>query len=282
MGNLLEDSARCVAEHYENNVIDYELIRLEKESPVEFALTLRTLDKWIKDHSIVLDVGVGVGHYAVHLAQRGCGMHLVDVCDSFLKITREKLLNENLGSYILSSHQASATHLYSQQDESVDYVLMLGPFYHIVDIQQRNQAVKEAQRVLKKDGLLFAAGINRLAILHEVFHAARFFGDTKIDVEKLESQLKMYCETGVSDKSLFPPLGDGYCCTIDEFQSLFSPLFSQLDFVGLESFSAFKQTKCFDYSAVELSLWLSILEKTSRTMEGIASSEHFLYVGKKR
>ena len=73
----LDTNALRVVDHYENSVIEYEKIRLEQDSPVEFELTKRTLDKWIKNDSVILDVGVGVGHYATLLAQRGCKLHSV-------------------------------------------------------------------------------------------------------------------------------------------------------------------------------------------------------------
>lgn len=281
MKTVLETHAADVAEHYEKHVIEYEKLRLESDSPVEYALTKRTLDRWIEDGSSVLDVGTGVGHYAVHLAQRGCKLHIADICPSFLELTRERLCEGGLISSLLSSNFASATDLHFQKDASVDCVLMLGPLYHLVDNEDRMRAVHEANRVLKKGGLLFAAGINRLAILHEIFNSSRFFGESKVSIETLQGKLAEYCKTGISDPSIFPPLGNAYCCTIEEFQKLFDGQFLQVDLLGLESFSAFKQKALFDYSSTELPLWLSILEQTARTAEGIASSEHILFVGKK-
>lgn len=76
---LLDPQAKKVAAHYETTGIDYQKIRLEQESPIEFEMTKRTLNKWIKNDAVVLYVGVGVGHYAVELAHRGCKLHLVDI-----------------------------------------------------------------------------------------------------------------------------------------------------------------------------------------------------------
>ena len=48
---------------------------------------------------------------------------------------------------------------------SADVVLLLGPLYHLVDREDRLQALREARRVLKKQGVLFVAAISRFASL---------------------------------------------------------------------------------------------------------------------
>lgn len=81
-----------VAEHYEKHVVEYEKIRLEQDSPVEFTLTLRKLTQQVPNSSIVADIGVGVGHYADNLAKRGCYIHLVDIVQSFIDHAKQRFL----------------------------------------------------------------------------------------------------------------------------------------------------------------------------------------------
>lgn len=281
MSNNLDQHAHRVATHYETNVLEYEKIRLEQDSPIEFELTKRTMDKWIKHDSTVLDVGVGVGHYASQLALRGCKLHLVDICESFLNLSIERIAQHNLSKNILSSTRSSATNLDFISDNSVDCVLMLGPFYHLVEKEQRQKAVAEAHRVLKSGGLFFAAAINRLGIFHELFKTDRYFDNTEINIHKISKELDDFYKTGVTNENIFKPLGDGYCATINEFTDLFSTSFTQVDFLGLESFSAYKQKMIFEKKPEDVEIWLSILEKTARSIEGMATSEHLLYVGRK-
>jgi ubiquinone/menaquinone biosynthesis C-methylase UbiE len=49
------------------------------------------------------------------------------------------------------------------RDQSADAVLLLGPLYHLIDAEDRQQALREAYRVLAPGGLLFAAAISRFA-----------------------------------------------------------------------------------------------------------------------
>jgi ubiquinone/menaquinone biosynthesis C-methylase UbiE len=50
-----------------------------------------------------------------------------------------------------------------RSEQSADVVLLLGPLYHLIDAEDRRQALREAYRVLVPNGLLFAAAISRFA-----------------------------------------------------------------------------------------------------------------------
>lgn len=54
-----------------------------------------------------------------------------------------------------------------EADSSVDYVLMLGPLYHLTERADRVKSLGEAFRVLRPGGLLFAAAISHFASLIE-------------------------------------------------------------------------------------------------------------------
>ena len=58
-------------------------------------------------------------------------------------------------------------------DSSADVVLLLGPLYHLQERDDRRQALREARRVLKSGGLLFAAAISRFASLVDGSAAAQ-------------------------------------------------------------------------------------------------------------
>jgi SAM-dependent methyltransferase len=48
-------------------------------------------------------------------------------------------------------------------DASADVVLLLGPLYHLVERTDRIEALHEARRILRPDGVILAAGISRFA-----------------------------------------------------------------------------------------------------------------------
>jgi SAM-dependent methyltransferase len=56
-------------------------------------------------------------------------------------------------------------------DCSVDVVLLMGPLYHLTGKNDRMQCLREALRVLRPGGMLFAVGISRFASLLDGLHS---------------------------------------------------------------------------------------------------------------
>ncbi|MGW0705192.1 class I SAM-dependent methyltransferase [Streptomyces sp. NPDC002643] len=105
----------------------------------------------------VLDVGGGPGAHARWLVDDGYGVHLIDPVPRHIEQAQQTGATVELGD---------ARRL-PVEDASYDVVLVLGPLYHLLDRADRDQALTEAHRVLKPEGLLAAAGINRYASLFE-------------------------------------------------------------------------------------------------------------------
>jgi ubiquinone/menaquinone biosynthesis C-methylase UbiE len=61
---------------------------------------------------------------------------------------------------------------------SADAILLLGPLYHLIEHSDRQQALREARRVLKPRGVLFAAAISRFASLIDGLSSG-FFQDAE-------------------------------------------------------------------------------------------------------
>ena len=110
----------------------------------------------------ILDVGGAAGVYAFPLSNQGYLVHLVDPVELHLEQAR---------SYASASHVelasitlGDARHL-DVRDGTADAVLLLGPLYHLVERADRLRALREANRILKPGGVLFAAAISRFASL---------------------------------------------------------------------------------------------------------------------
>jgi ubiquinone/menaquinone biosynthesis C-methylase UbiE len=130
-------------------------------SQLEFARTKEIISRWITAApAVVIDVGGGPGAYAAWLAELGHEVHLVDPVPEL--VARARSLCNVRGRQIESCTQGDARAL-NRADQSADVVLLLGPLYHIIDAAERQQALKEAYRVLAPGGLLFAAAISRFA-----------------------------------------------------------------------------------------------------------------------
>jgi 2-polyprenyl-3-methyl-5-hydroxy-6-metoxy-1,4-benzoquinol methylase len=204
MFNLNETN---VARHCDRGGFEYESVRLEQYSPVEFAMTSRYLDRWILDRSTVVDIGVGVGHYAELLARKGCLLHLVDISQKLLDLTANRLTAANLERQVSSVRQASATEVVGLENAIAEVVLLLGPLYHLCSLPQRQQAVREAARLLKPDGLVFAAGLNRMGYLRQLFR------DVPERVLADRDFYRQLLQDGNLTPEDAPPLGYGHMTT---------------------------------------------------------------------
>ena len=256
------------------NGINHEMERLEKFAPVEYAITKRYLLRYIPEGATIADVGVGVGHYSELLASRGSKVYLVDVASRLLEAAQERLTRAGLGEQILSVTNASATDLSFIPDESCDAVLMLGPFYNLSLPEERHKAAAEARRILRKGGLIFAAGINYMTMLN--------WGFSDLPEHILEDWrwIGEYTRTGdlPANTADVPPIW--HMATIAEFRSNFRG-FQEIALAGVESFARGHEENLLKLTPEQTEAWLDLIEETGRTPEGLGMTGHFLYIGQK-
>jgi S-adenosylmethionine-dependent methyltransferase len=148
---------------YYNSKVAAEWGRLDRH-PVEFAITKRILSRWIdKPRSRILDVGAGPGRYSLWLASLGHELTLVDLAEENVAFAREKARSE--GIEIKGFHAADARRLSSLGLGSFDYVLLMGPMYHVLEEEERAAAAREALARLEPGGLIFVSFISAYAPL---------------------------------------------------------------------------------------------------------------------
>jgi SAM-dependent methyltransferase len=271
----LSEKEEMVGRHYDDAVFEYELLRSEY-CPVEFAMTARQIERWIPERAIVAEVGVGGAFYTELLAKRGCLLHLVDVSARLLDTAWSKLRAGGLQDRIIDIDLASATNLHCLQSEKFDAVLMLGPLYHLGSLEERRSSISEAARVLKPGGLLFAAGINRLAYLRDLFR------ESPREIRARREFHQQFLSDGNLDPEHAPPIGFAHLTTIAEFRELFADRFDEIGMLGLESFAGVWQKTVRELQGEEAKDWLDLIEQTAAMPEALGVSDHFLYIGRKR
>jgi SAM-dependent methyltransferase len=109
----------------------------------------------------ILDIGGGPGAYACWLARCGYCVHLIDIVklhvDLALKASAAQPDAPLAGAAVGDARSLN------WPDASVDGVVLFGPMYHLTDRRGRLRALREAGRVMRKGGVLLAAGISRYA-----------------------------------------------------------------------------------------------------------------------
>ena len=131
---------------------------------IEFARTQEIITRYLPEPpAVVLDIGGGSGPYACWLAKAGYEVHLVDPVDLHVEQAKEAS-NQQPEPPIASVSLGDARAL-RFSSMFADAVLLLGPLYHLINKSERLLALREAYRVLRKGGVMVAAGISRFASL---------------------------------------------------------------------------------------------------------------------
>ena len=112
--------------------------------------------------AVVYDVGGAAGVYAFPLAERGYTVHLVDPVELHLKQARSRAAASGVA---LASITLGDALLLGATSQAADAVLLFGPIYHLIDKAERHEALREAFRILKPGGVVFAAAVSRFASL---------------------------------------------------------------------------------------------------------------------
>ncbi|MFB5089372.1 class I SAM-dependent methyltransferase [Psychrobacillus sp. PGGUH221] len=148
--------------HFYNQIS--EETRLDaKHRNIEFLTTEHCISKYIKKRKLrILEVGAGTGKYSFHFSHKGHDVTALELFPSHVEQMGEKL-SQTRESIKLNPVQGDAKDLSDFQDGSFDMVLCLGPLYHIRNVSERLQCISECLRVLKPNGFLFIAYINKFA-----------------------------------------------------------------------------------------------------------------------
>ena len=136
---------------YENYDEDARL--LTRAGNVEFTTTMHFIGKYLKPGMRILEVGAATGRYSHTLARMGYRVDAVELVEHNIEIFNELTQpGENV-----TIRQGNAVDLSAFADNTFDLTLILGPMYHLVEEADRRRALREAVRVTKQGGVIFAA-----------------------------------------------------------------------------------------------------------------------------
>ena len=155
----MENTAEILNSYYANYDEDGRL--RSKHGFVEFHTTMRYIQKYLKSGDRILEIGAGTGRYSHALAQKGYSVDAVELIEHNIEVFRQ---NTQLGEQI-NIRQGNALDLSDYQNDTYDITLLLGPMYHLFTQEDQKQALKEAIRVTKPGGVIYAAYCNNDATI---------------------------------------------------------------------------------------------------------------------
>ena len=142
-------------ENYYSGHEENERLVKDKAHKVEFLTTIRYIDKYIKQGDKILEVGAGTGRYSLHYASKGYEVEAVELIKSNIEEFKKHIDN----NMKIKIHEGNALDLSMYKDNSFDITLLLGPIYHLFNIEDKKKAIEEAIRVTKPHGKIFIAYI---------------------------------------------------------------------------------------------------------------------------
>ncbi len=150
-------------EHLDNYYSNYdeEGRLLSRHGSVEFLTTTRYIDKYLTPGMKILEVGAGTGRYSLHYAKNGYQVEAVELIKHNIECFKNKITEDMK----VNIRQGNACDLSIFEDNSFDITLLLGPLYHLYNIEDKKKAVGEALRVTKPGGLIYAAFIMNDAVI---------------------------------------------------------------------------------------------------------------------
>lgn len=142
----------------EKNLIEYynkfnEDKRLNsRHGQVEFITSMKYIKEYLKnyDNPKIIDIGAGCGRYSVALSEMGYDVTAVELVKHNLRVIEQK-------SDKVKTFQGNAIDLKKFESDTYDIVILFGPMYHLCEFSDQVRALKEAKRLLKKDGIIFVA-----------------------------------------------------------------------------------------------------------------------------
>jgi len=143
----------------------------ERGGQLEFIRTTEILARSLPPApAVIADIGGGPGRYALWLASLGYRVEHRDL----MPLHVSQLQAAAAGVPGIRAAIGDARNL-DLPDASADAVLLLGPLYHLASRSERIAAIREATRVLRPDGPLFAAAISRWATRIDGIVATRLY-----------------------------------------------------------------------------------------------------------
>lgn len=265
---------REVERFYDKNP-SIEWKRLEKNR-IEFDMTKKYLNHFLKPGSKILDVGGGPGRYAIYLSEGGHEVSLVDLSSKNLELAKEKA--EENGITLRNYIHANALNLSETVEGMFDAVLCFGPLYHLVTEDDREKAIGECLKRLNPGGLLFTAFISAFAPINDcvTYYPKGIIG--------YKDQLINYTKDGVNIVSKDNP---GFTTAYFIDPMAITPLMEKFEIetlaiTGLEGLLAQTKDAIMSLPDEAYDEWLDLNFQLATNPVTWAGSEHMLHIGRKK
>ncbi|MFI3206737.1 MAG: class I SAM-dependent methyltransferase [Clostridia bacterium] len=244
--------------------------------PFEFVFTTHIMDKYIKPTHSILDIGGGPGRYSINYAKKGCDVTLIDLSDGNIQLAKDKAKEQNLEFPMFVSN---CLNIGDMELKKYDHVFLMGPLYHLLDMEDRIKAVNLAIERLKPGGILYCSFILDFAgIIYDLKNGPGFLPE---DLGN-QSTKKLIDSITTGTEYSGPAFTSAFFINqkqIEPFMNKFN--LEKLHLFGQEGILALNENQIKTFPKEEFDLWIETSKKFLDIPEFLAFSEHAMYVGKK-
>jgi 2-polyprenyl-3-methyl-5-hydroxy-6-metoxy-1,4-benzoquinol methylase len=270
----MKESIQTVRAYYDENA-QKEWERLEKH-PFEFILTTHMMEKYVRPGDTVLDIGGGPGRYAIHFAEKGCDVTLVDLSPGNVALALEKAKERGVP---LRAIAANCLDLDALDLGLYDHVFLMGPLYHLLSEADRAEAVRLALSRLRPAGVFYCSFIMDFAAF--IYDLKSGPGFLTLDMES--GAIQALTESVLHGATYQGPAFTTACLVnqrqIEPFMEPFG--LQKLHLFGQEGILAPNELQVLSYPEAEQALWIDLAKKLLELPELLAYSEHAMYIGRK-
>ena len=121
-----------------------------RRGEIEFITSMKYIHEYLKKGDKIIDIGAGTGRYSIPLSEEGYDVTSVELVKHNIKQIEQKSKN-------IKTILGNAKELSMIKDNTYDLTLLFGPMYHLITEEEKLQALKEAKRITKKDGIIMIA-----------------------------------------------------------------------------------------------------------------------------
>ena len=121
-----------------------------RRGEIEFITSMKYIHEYLKKGNKIIDIGAGTGRYSIPLSEEGYDVTAVELVKHNIKQIEQK-------SNKIKTILGNAKDLSMIKDNTYNLTLLFGPMYHLISKEEKIQALKEAKRITKKDGIIMIA-----------------------------------------------------------------------------------------------------------------------------
>lgn len=268
----LRENTEVIKSHYDSDpLMEWERTN---EKTIEYIITTRMLERYIKPGEKVLDIGGGSGRYSLWLASKGCDVTLYDLSDGNINFAIAKAKELGLGLKTICGNALNED-LYP--NEKFDHILVMGPMYHLFDVRDRKKVIDNALSCLKEKGKIYIAFINLFAGMLYYLDDDKFGFKRELEIDP--SYGKCLIENKGWNGQAFTEARFEALPEIKRFCNSFG--FKQITMFGQEGFLGGYKEQLETLEEPHRSLYIDYAYHMCELEEYLGMSSHIMYIGEK-